>query len=569
MWDMIQQRNPVWHFDASGLFLNEINDQSKPLLFSIVCHDPIAKSFIPIADFFTPANDSLNIQLNLIRIQSTFLRYKKSYNPSVIVTDFSWASINALLRTFLNCDIIQYLKISFEKAIKFNNSYDKIFKTKIFLCSTHFLKNVIDDFDTRTKRMKISKKVRYCFIICFTLLQNSKTINEFNDNLLHFYTIFSEKYLSDKCMVSLLKMEINIKIRNVSWIKDLFQDNESNVLFKNEDLRKEIIFQNDFSNNYMRDSPFTKYFGELIDGFQEINKIHIETNPRNEFYYPNLMDIIKKRLHIAPLWSAFIISSESINFPHKTDLSRFTNNPVEAWFAYFRNHILNINKRVKLIRRLNPSEIVTPYYNYLQMKFNQHYKNICIDFSKKENLDPKNEKNTEKWNFPTTSKRIKGIYYTDKFNFRGNVDSNDLINIPDLVTKKSSIFFNNNSEEFSKKINNFVCFNVLGEKIRFKDILDLLKGKMINDLVSLIKYIFLTLLHETHMKINRIIHSLSIRVKGKRFQFYSLFNFFKIITMFMELNSIDLKVKIFNYYQSSQIFDQKKNQENFLSKEVT
>ncbi|CAF1092178.1 unnamed protein product, partial [Brachionus calyciflorus] len=50
MWDVIQQRYPVWHFDASGLFLNEINDQSKPFLFSFVCHDPISNSFIPIAD---------------------------------------------------------------------------------------------------------------------------------------------------------------------------------------------------------------------------------------------------------------------------------------------------------------------------------------------------------------------------------------------------------------------------------------------------------------------------------------------------------------------------------------
>ncbi|CAF1056576.1 unnamed protein product [Brachionus calyciflorus] len=183
-------------------------------------------------------------------------------------------------------------------------------------------------------------------------------------------------------------MEINIKIRNVSWIKNLFQDNESNVLFKNEDLRKEINFQNDFSNNYMRDSPFTKYFGELIEGFQEINKIHIETNPRNEFYYQNLMDIIKKRLHIAPLWSAFIISSESINFPHKTNLSRFTNNPVEAWFAYFRNHILNINKRVKLIRRLNPSEIIITMFMELssidlkEKIFNYYQSSLIFDKKK-------------------------------------------------------------------------------------------------------------------------------------------------------------------------------------------
>jgi hypothetical protein len=126
MWDSIQRINPVWYFDASGLFLNEINDQSRPYLFSVVCYHPDFKSLIPISDFFSTANDGLNIQLNLSRIQYVFQSYKRSYNPSIIVTDFSWANIHAILRTFINCDIIQYLKMCHKKAVLCESSADQV-----------------------------------------------------------------------------------------------------------------------------------------------------------------------------------------------------------------------------------------------------------------------------------------------------------------------------------------------------------------------------------------------------------------------------------------------------------
>ncbi|RNA09401.1 hypothetical protein BpHYR1_023785 [Brachionus plicatilis] len=61
MWDSIQKRNPVWYFDASGLFIPAIYNQKKPLLYSIVSYDPINKSLIPIADFFSTENDTTNI----------------------------------------------------------------------------------------------------------------------------------------------------------------------------------------------------------------------------------------------------------------------------------------------------------------------------------------------------------------------------------------------------------------------------------------------------------------------------------------------------------------------------
>lgn len=495
MWDSIQKINPVWYFDASGLFLNEINDQSRPFLFSIVCYDPNTKSLIPIADFFSTACDGLNIQLNLTRIQIVFQQYKRTYNPSVIVTDFSWANINSILRTFHNCDIIQYLKMCYKKSVLGENTYDKVLKTKLYLCSTHFLKNVIDDFEKKYSKKKLQTVVKTCFIFCFTLLQNSTTITAFNDIFLHFFNIFNQPKFNQSLLNSLSKIEFEIKTRNVNWLKSSFQYKKRSYLEKGEDLRKDIVFLNDFSDNYKRDSPFTKYFEDQLESFKNVIKIEIQSNkvclPSNKYYHPGLMNIVIKRLHLAPLWSGFMISTELGNFPKRKILNRLTNNPVEAWFGYFRNKILNINKRIKLIRRLNPSEIVTPYYKHLSMKFKQHYSTNCVDFSKIENTNSRRDfPEEEKWNFPAynTTARKKGYYFTNEFEIINEHEIDETTN-KDSCSNEISKLLSANSDmdldiiESDKMLDRYICFHILNANICFKDVIDLLNGEMISDLV--------------------------------------------------------------------------------------
>lgn len=500
MWDTIQKRNPVWYFDASGLFLNEINDQSKPFLFSIVSYDPNTKSFIPISDFFSTANDGLNIQLNLMRIQNILQRYKISYNPSIIVSDFSWANIKAILRTFLNCDVVQYLKICYQRSVMLDDSYDKVLKTKIYLCSTHFLKNVIDDMgDKKNSRKKLGAKVKTCFIFCFTLLQNSSTIAQFNDILTHFNNIFTQPKVNDSLIKSLIKIQFEIKTRNVNWLKSAYQYKERLYLNKGKDLRKEIIFENDFSENYKKDSPFTKYFEDLLKKSKNENSTEsLPALPINEYYYPELMSIVTKRLHLAPLWSGFIISSELKNFPKRKSLNRLTNNPVEAWFGYFRNKILKINKRIKLVRRLNPSEIVTPYYNYLLMKFKKHYSDNCIDFSTFKSDTRHNSKEVEKWDFPGygKSERIKGFYFSNIPNILNEQEIDEKKNnlsslneLSDMLSIEEYHIENEQSNNIENSINRYTCFRILGSNLLFKDIYQLLNGEMINDLVKLNNYL--------------------------------------------------------------------------------
>ena len=540
MWDSIQRINPVWYFDASGLFLNEINDQSRPYLFSIVCYDPDSKSLIPISDFFSTANDGLNIQLNLSRIQFVFQSYKRSYNPSIIVTDFSWANIHAILRTFNNCHIVQYLKMCYKKVVLLESSYDQVLKTKLYLCSTHFLKNVIDDFDKNYSKKKLQQIVKTNFIFCFTLLQNSTSISAFNDILLNFYNIFNQPKFNQSLMNSLAKIQFKIKTRNVNWLKSAFQFKDRCYVEKGEDVRKEIVFLNDFSDNYKRDSPFTKYFNEQLNAFKLIIAEDIKRNskglPNNKYYYPSLMDIVTKRLHLAPIWSGFLISYELKNFPKRKVLNRLTNNPVESWFGYFRNRILKINKRLKQVRRLNPSEIVTPYYNYLSMKFKHNFSKTCVDFSKACFTDTRIDlSEEEKWDFPgfNKSERKKGFYFSNQIDLineheiEGPIDNNSCFNeLSDLINENmndqshdsnsnsdySSSEYSSSDDSSSKdsksddssseRLNEllaitsdyeiigsghvterYICFNFLNANICLKDITELLSGKMISDLV--------------------------------------------------------------------------------------
>ena len=500
MWDSIQKRNPVWYFDASGLFIPAIFNQKKPLLYSIVSYDPINKSLIPIADFFSTENDTTNISINLLKITSSFKKLKPDYYPKIIVTDFSWANINALLRIILNCDIIQYLKLSYNIAVLKDYSFSTILNSKIYICSTHFLKIIIDDLDDiNITKGKITDKMRAAFIFCFTMLQNSSSIEEFNQNLEDMVTIFCQPKLSQLLLRSLVRMNIEISIRNYDWLNQLFKKFDRKFLITSKESRiEDIYFPNDMSKNYILDSPFTKFFEQRLSFYKKcIKEESIKKDQiikTNEFYKPILMKIIEKRIHLVPLWSGILISLDKDNFPQRTQLTRLTNNPVESWFGYFRNNILDINKRLKFKRLLFPSEIVIPYYNYLSMKFEQFYEKDCIDFSKSKD-GHNNSEEEEKWEFKKEKKitKEKGIYFTNKFTFGiDNLKQED--SLKTQFRGKSELFSMplidvENSEFRAEVLNcfrNHIFFYSNYSKITCKNVYELLNNDLLSDEVNII-----------------------------------------------------------------------------------
>ena len=114
------------------------------------------------------------------------------------------------------------------------------------------------------------------FYFFFSLLQNSTSISKFNEILFHFYNIFSQRYFNESLIKSLYKIQFEIKTRKETWLQNSFQYKERNYLNKCEELRKEIVFANDISDNYKRDSPFTKYFDDRLKELNQIIKKSIK-----------------------------------------------------------------------------------------------------------------------------------------------------------------------------------------------------------------------------------------------------------------------------------------------------
>lgn len=73
-------------------------------------HDPSNNVILPLSEFHTTRHSSANIELYLHKINHLLeSNMSNNYLPKLIVSDFSWASIDAILVQFMKCDVNSYL----------------------------------------------------------------------------------------------------------------------------------------------------------------------------------------------------------------------------------------------------------------------------------------------------------------------------------------------------------------------------------------------------------------------------------------------------------------------------
>lgn len=108
IWNKIQKHYPVWHLDATGSIINDIQNQSPPFLFSLIMRDPKTETILPIYDFISTSHNSLTVSKYLM----TFKKKIEMVAPTgslkiapIIVVDFSWPFINSILEIFSSCTI--------------------------------------------------------------------------------------------------------------------------------------------------------------------------------------------------------------------------------------------------------------------------------------------------------------------------------------------------------------------------------------------------------------------------------------------------------------------------------
>ena len=125
----------------------------------------------------------------------------------------------------------------------------------LYLCSTHFLKNIIDDIDRLLLKHdpKKSKTIKKAFVITFTILQNSLNIEEFCEALKSMKIIFTSYSVNDELLKHQKIIQDKSKTRNIDFLKDITVEKETEAIEENE---KNFFIENK-KVNFVKDSPFT------------------------------------------------------------------------------------------------------------------------------------------------------------------------------------------------------------------------------------------------------------------------------------------------------------------------
>jgi hypothetical protein len=438
MWLKIQEINPVWYIDATGSVLKNLRNQIMPFLYSIVCHDPMTKSIIPIAEFISCCHSTLWISNNMFAIK-TMLNHnitaqKKYVFAPIIVTDFSWALINSILLVFNNCSVVQYIKWTFDLLTTTKREKSSILKNMLlirhYLCSTHFLRIIIK----RSKQIKCDDKLIKTFIFAFSLIQNTTNLKQFEENLKDIFHVFNQPTQNNVFMHSMMRIRTQLSNREQTITssedpKYCIRDQDQEAL-----LHENFIFSKDFEKNIKKNSPYVNHFEGILKSSKEIIPLSGD-EPVNSFFKPELFQIIQDYLYIAPLWSGIIIGAWQIQTYGEVRFTRLTNNPVENWFGHLKNNLIYKNSM--------PSELCGSIYEKLQVKYFLYY-------AEPENIDKKPAKldiKIEKWKKLKMYKREKGFYYNNFTDF-GKLDvafenesiCESKIDFDDFVNDKGSFF---------------------------------------------------------------------------------------------------------------------------------
>jgi hypothetical protein len=132
----------VVHLDSTGTVVRNIPNQKRPFLYSVI----LAGDNIPILEFISTDHRAFSIAEKLERFLADARRCNQGRPalPRVVVTDFSFALINAVLSACNKMTVITYLKAAFEllSRVTVAKTGSKINFTIIALCKAHMLKAI-------------------------------------------------------------------------------------------------------------------------------------------------------------------------------------------------------------------------------------------------------------------------------------------------------------------------------------------------------------------------------------------------------------------------------------------
>lgn len=303
----------------------------------------VSQIAFPISEMLTERHDIESIKSWL---DSTLLFFRNKLNIELpifkrIITDKSFANLNAICESFNNCRFSQYLQDTYNFVTKSLNIERY---TIIHLCCAHLMKNLSDDIKANYSSDNTSKIIIEIIASVFNI-DCYETIQDIWKNV----SILLKNEYNTSDVENSLKSILNLTVLFIPIEEKEKQPDDVKLLDE-----RELAEERKNRKVLYRNSPWFKDMNTIT------KDIKVESNSQNDekntFFNLKLLDLLlKKYLAFLPLWSG-LLNEKGV---------RYSNSYIENYFGKVKFEIdsskgvlgFGLLKTARFLRFLNDRNI--------------------------------------------------------------------------------------------------------------------------------------------------------------------------------------------------------------------
>lgn len=310
------------------------------------------KSTIPfnVAEMLSVDGSGFNIGSFLRHFKTKFKLAFPSQEKiaNSIVTDKSFANINALIESQNNLTLKGYLNLMYDYYMGTVAESELKNMTLIFLCANHQTKTWKDEIFKFFNCKEIKKEEKFFVCGLVGTLMNIQSKNEF------------EKYIEALFIVFCSKEKTSAYIEAFELVGKIAKNLDSTEQEDYEEIEVEPI-EESTSNLIYKSSPFYILYNNILTKLIDADNID-EKTIQNEFYNPNYAkDFVKKNIAFLPLWSRIFsgLGMDSYKRPTNSYIEGY-NRIIKATLQ--KDHTLKLgsirmNRYVQIVRQRQLGEM--------------------------------------------------------------------------------------------------------------------------------------------------------------------------------------------------------------------
>jgi hypothetical protein len=353
-----QTPDSTLHFDATGSIvkLKEKTGHDTVFVYSGV----LAENSMPVFEIITSWHRAFAIESH-INIFNGYVRLCNNgqlLKPRYVITDFSYALINACIHAFNDMNLVTYLRMCDSILSGQCNAAQIDSMTFVNLCAAHIMKS----FAVKVNKVLPNAKQRKVLMVWFVGLQKCTVLSQALQVYTDIYIVFNTK--ADSTAVDNARKRLCELI--IDGTVDIEYD-ESCTTVVPDDTNDETVCT---ASTVKAMSPFTTIFNNALQSHNAVNDDELVVT--NEFYCTSAFKCISDMIHLYPMWSAILQSNTHRFCNSATDdvetptagLCR-TNAVVESHFRSMKHGRTGSNSRVR------PRQFIEAEVKYVLGKFNE------------------------------------------------------------------------------------------------------------------------------------------------------------------------------------------------------